>query len=126
MSERCSDGSATRESELHVGSARGVPDQWQNDPAKPNHYDAASPASRYNARHFGGPSMNTRATGSAAIGLMLVVAGITGTAQQQTPIAPPPIVWPSPPLADSPIVVDTAIQHQIRLIVTKGLNQPWS
>jgi glucose/arabinose dehydrogenase len=31
----------------------------------------------------------------------------------------------SPPLADGPIVLDTAIQHQIRLFVTKGLNQPW-
>src|SRR5690242_15059022 len=40
--------------------------------------------------------------------------------------APPPIVWPSPPLADGPIVLDTGIQHQIRLVVTKGLNQPWS
>jgi glucose/arabinose dehydrogenase len=44
----------------------------------------------------------------------------------RTPTAPPPIIWPSPPLADGPIVLDTGIQHQIRLIVTKGLNQPWS
>jgi aldose sugar dehydrogenase len=54
------------------------------------------------------------------------VAGISLKAQQRTPTAPPPIVWPSPPLADGPIVLDTAIQHQIRLIVTKGLTQPWS
>jgi glucose/arabinose dehydrogenase len=40
--------------------------------------------------------------------------------------APPPILWPSPPLADGPIVLDTGIQHEIRLVVTKGLNQPWS
>src|SRR5262245_14870537 len=39
---------------------------------------------------------------------------------------PPAITWPSPPLPDGPIVLDTGIQHQIRLIVTKGLNQPWS
>src|SRR5579863_2807726 len=67
--------------------------------------------------------------------LMLVLAGVAGRAQQsapaqggvrRTPTAPPPIVWPSPPLADGPIVLDTGIQHQIRLIVTKGLNQPWS
>src|SRR5262249_39733792 len=44
----------------------------------------------------------------------------------KTPTAPPPIVWPSPPLADGPITLDTGIQHQIRLFVTKGLNQPWS
>src|SRR6266850_699161 len=74
----------------------------------------------------GGPSMRTRGTGYAVIGLMVVVAGVTGAAQQQTRTAPPPIVWPSPALADGPIVLDTAIQHQIRLIVTKGLNQPWS
>jgi glucose/arabinose dehydrogenase len=40
--------------------------------------------------------------------------------------APPPISWPSPPLADGPIVLDTAIQHQIRLRVVKGFTQPWS
>ena len=40
--------------------------------------------------------------------------------------APPPITWPSPPLPAGPIVLDTGIQHQIRLFVTKGLNQPWS
>src|SRR6185369_15833742 len=34
--------------------------------------------------------------------------------------------WPSPPLPAGPIVLDTGIQHQIRLHVTKGLNQPWS
>jgi glucose/arabinose dehydrogenase len=51
-------------------------------------------------------------------------AGPTPTAP--APTAPPPINWPSPPLPDGPIVLDTGIQHQIRLIVTKGLNQPWS
>jgi glucose/arabinose dehydrogenase len=40
--------------------------------------------------------------------------------------APPPITWPSPPLPAGPITLDTGIQHQIRLFVTKGLNQPWS
>jgi glucose/arabinose dehydrogenase len=40
--------------------------------------------------------------------------------------APPPITWPSPALPAGPIVLDTGIQHQIRLFVTKGLNQPWS
>ena len=40
--------------------------------------------------------------------------------------APPAITWPAPPLADGPIVLDTAIQHQIRLTVVKGFNQPWS
>ncbi|MBV8844679.1 MAG: PQQ-dependent sugar dehydrogenase [Bryobacterales bacterium] len=44
----------------------------------------------------------------------------------KAPTAPPPINWPSPPLPDGPIVLDTAIQRQVRLFVTKGLNQPWS
>src|SRR5262249_22541881 len=49
-----------------------------------------------------------------------------GAGPGRAPTAPPPIVWPSPPLPEGPIVLDTAIQHQIRLVVTKGLNQPWS
>jgi aldose sugar dehydrogenase len=72
------------------------------------------------------------------MGLMLVLASIASRAQQpagaekakgkagKAPTAPPGINWPSPPLADGPIVLDTGIQHQIRLIVTKGFNQPWS
>jgi glucose/arabinose dehydrogenase len=75
-----------------------------------------------------------------AVGLTLVLAAVAGRAQQpavaqdkaakgkagKAPTAPPGINWPSPPLPDGPIVLDTGIQHQIRLIVTKGLNQPWS
>jgi aldose sugar dehydrogenase len=53
-------------------------------------------------------------------------AGAQGKGAAKTRNAPPPINWPSPPLADGPIVLDTGIQHQIRLTVTKGLNQPWS
>lgn len=68
------------------------------------------------------------------IGIVVTIAVLVpaGSGQQiqssaaRTPTAPPPINWPSPPIADGPIVLDTAIQHQIRLIVTKGLNQPWS
>ena len=59
------------------------------------------------------------------VALTLVVPA----AQQQGvagPTAPPGINWPSPPLPDGPIVLDTGIQHQVRLVVTKGLNQPWS
>jgi len=40
--------------------------------------------------------------------------------------APPPIIWPSPPLPDGPILEDTALVHQIRIVPIKGLNQPWS
>jgi glucose/arabinose dehydrogenase len=80
--------------------------------------------------------MKTRACiWTLAIGLITVLAAIAGRAQQpsaakgkagKAPTAPPAINWPSPPLPDGPIVLDTGIQHQIRLIVTKGLNQPWS
>ena len=64
---------------------------------------------------------------------LLVVAAIIAPAlvvraaqQQGAPTAPPAINWPSPPLPDGPIVLDTGIQHQVRLVVTKWLNQPWS
>lgn len=63
---------------------------------------------------------------SLSIALMVLLVEAAGGAQQRTPTAPPPIVWPSPPLSDGPIVLDTGVQRQIRLIVTKGLNQPWS
>jgi len=49
-----------------------------------------------------------------------------GRGAGRAPTAPPPIIWPSPPLPDGPLTIDTAIQHQIRLAITKGLNQPWS
>src|SRR5712671_3314590 len=74
-------------------------------------------------------------TWTMAFGCMLVLAAVASRAQQpgaakgkagKAPTAPPGINWPSPALADGPIVLDTGIQHQIRLIVTKGLNQPWS
>jgi aldose sugar dehydrogenase len=42
------------------------------------------------------------------------------------PTAPPPITWPSPPLPDSPMVYETALVRPIRIVATKGLNQPWS
>ncbi len=70
------------------------------------------------------------------IGSLFLLAAIAVHAQQpaagrgrgaaRTPTAPPPIAWPSPALGDGPIVLDTGVQHQIRLLVTKGLNQPWS
>src|SRR5215467_5367960 len=63
---------------------------------------------------------------SIAMALVPVFAGVATRAQQRAATAPPPINWPAPPLADGPIVLDTAIQHQIRLNVVKGFNQPWS
>jgi glucose/arabinose dehydrogenase len=70
-------------------------------------------------------------TSSLALVLTVAGSGVILRAQQppaarRAPTAPPGINWPSPPLADGPIILDTGIQHQIRLMVTKGLNQPWS
>jgi glucose/arabinose dehydrogenase len=69
--------------------------------------------------------------------LTFVLTGIAVEAQQpapaaagrgpgRAPTASPGISWPSPPLPDGPIVLDTGIQHQIRLTVTKGLVHPFS
>ncbi|HUK35112.1 MAG TPA: PQQ-dependent sugar dehydrogenase [Vicinamibacterales bacterium] len=67
-----------------------------------------------------------------ALGVALLTAQQPAAAGQAaqgrgrgTPTAPPPIIWPSPPLADGPIVVDTALVRPIKITVTKGLNQPW-
>jgi len=88
--------------------------------------------------------MKTRNSLLGSIAALICVAVAVGNAQQgggrgqqppaapggrgagRAPTAPPPINWPSPPLADGPIILDTAIQHQLQLVVTKGLNQPWS
>jgi aldose sugar dehydrogenase len=42
------------------------------------------------------------------------------------PTAPPGISWPSPPLSDAPILEDTGIVHQVRIVPTKGLIQPFA
>src|SRR5262245_5388352 len=39
---------------------------------------------------------------------------------------PPGINWPSPPLPAGPIVLETGIQRNVKLFITKGLNQPFS
>jgi aldose sugar dehydrogenase len=49
-----------------------------------------------------------------------------GRGPGRAPTAPPGINWPSPPLPDGPIILDTGIQYQIRLTVTKGLAHPFS
>jgi aldose sugar dehydrogenase len=68
-----------------------------------------------------------------ACGVMLAVAAIS--AQQATPpaaggrgqaTAPPPINWPSPPLPDGPLMIDTGLVRPIKITILKGLTQPWS
>ena len=39
---------------------------------------------------------------------------------------PPGITWPSPPLPAGPIVLETGVQRNVKLFITKGLNQPFS
>jgi len=65
--------------------------------------------------------------GFPAMIAVLLVAGVKTHAQTgRAPTAPPPITWPSPALPDGPIVLETGIQRQIRVTVTKGLVQPFS
>jgi aldose sugar dehydrogenase len=81
--------------------------------------------------------MRIRVFALTLVALTVVLTGIAVKAQQQAPAgagrgqgraptAPPGISWASPPLPDGPIVLDTGIQHQIRLTVTKGLVHPFS
>jgi len=65
--------------------------------------------------------------------LLLVTAVIS--AQQTTPpaaggrgqaTAPPPINWPSPPLPDGPLMVETGLVRPIKITILKGFTQPWS
>src|SRR5512145_1304848 len=54
--------------------------------------------------------------------LALLLAGTTSRAQQPPPIGVPPV-----PLPNGPIVVDTAEQHRIRVVVVaRKLSHPWS
>ena len=52
-------------------------------------------------------------------------AGQAGRGRGQA-TAPPPINWPSPPLPDGPINIDTGLVRPVKITVTKGLTQPWS
>src|SRR6185436_20893587 len=63
-------------------------------------------------------------------GLLLVT---TTMSAQQAPAggrgqatAPPPINWPSPPLPDGPLSIDTGLVRPIKITILKGLTQPWS
>jgi glucose/arabinose dehydrogenase len=39
---------------------------------------------------------------------------------------PPPVIWPAPPLADGPLLIESAEERNLRIVVTKGLSHPWS
>ena len=42
-----------------------------------------------------------------------------------TGTTPKPIMWPSPVLPDGPIPLETGIERNLRMVVTKGFVQPW-
>jgi len=53
--------------------------------------------------------------------------GIAGQAGANGQFAPPGVNWPAPPLPDGPIMLETAEQRSLRVVVmSKALNQPWS
>jgi len=72
----------------------------------------------------------------ATVVIVLTLAAPFGGAQQAPPaaapaagvgaLAPPPVDWPAPPLPDGPILFESAVERQLRIVVTKGLEQPWS
>lgn len=46
--------------------------------------------------------------------------------QAKAGAAPKGINWPSPPLPDGPIALETGVERNLRIVVTKGLEQPFS
>lgn len=52
--------------------------------------------------------------------------GNASTKTVYTGPTPKPINWPSPTLPDGPITLETGIERSLRMVVTKGLVQPWS
>jgi len=43
-----------------------------------------------------------------------------------TGTTPKPILWPSPALPDGPIALDTGVERNLRMVITKGFVQPYS
>ncbi|HVZ24336.1 MAG TPA: PQQ-dependent sugar dehydrogenase, partial [Vicinamibacterales bacterium] len=66
----------------------------------------------------------------SVVAVAVAVASFTVLSAQQRgrgrPTAPPPINWPSPPLPDGPVQIDTGLVRPIRVSFVKGLVQPWS
>jgi len=73
-----------------------------------------------------------RAAAVVLSGLVLFL-GVRATGQQPpapagrgNATAPPPILWPSPPLPEGPLQVETGLVRPLKIAAIKGLNQPWS
>jgi glucose/arabinose dehydrogenase len=68
--------------------------------------------------------------------ILTIVLAAQGAAQKLQPDGapdrpadggPPPIMWPAPPLGDGPFKIESAEERHLRVVViTKGLEQPWS
>jgi glucose/arabinose dehydrogenase len=52
-------------------------------------------------------------------------AGKASAKTVYTGTTPKPINWPSPALPDGPIPLETGIERNLRMVITKGLVQPW-
>src|SRR5436189_4078180 len=86
----------------------------------------------------------TRRLSNGATAILLVLAGILTTSagagtpaklepdgapdrQSDGPGVPSPIVWPAPKLEQRSFLAESAEERHIRIVVvTKGLQQPWS
>lgn len=53
-------------------------------------------------------------------------AGKASAKGVNTGTTPKAISWPSPPLPDGPITLETGVERSLRMVVTKGLVQPFS
>ncbi|HUA18797.1 MAG TPA: PQQ-dependent sugar dehydrogenase [Bryobacteraceae bacterium] len=62
---------------------------------------------------------------SAATLLAALVHAQQPAGAVRTGPTPKPILWPSPPLPDGPISLETGVERNLRLVITKGLVQPW-
>ena len=62
---------------------------------------------------------------AATAGLLLTAAGAVPRGQNVA--APPPVQWPTPPVPDGPIGLQSAEVRDFRAVVlSKTLEQPWS
>jgi aldose sugar dehydrogenase len=85
----------------------------------------------------------------AAVGSAVVIAAVVAASAQQTtttapgaaqpaggrgqapagrgqPTAPPAIQWSTPPAPTTTVAIDTAVQHMVWVVPTRGFIQPWS
>ena len=62
---------------------------------------------------------------SAALLTLLAQAQQPVPAEIRTGVTPKGITWPSPMIPDGPINLETGVERTLKIVVTKGLNQPF-